>query len=185
MDLKTLFGTDALTYEQFAEKAKDLKLVDLNEGEYVAKGKYDKADKALKEAQKTIEQLEANKGNTDELEKELQKYKDAETARQQAEEKATRTAQIRTRFDPLKGENKYLNEGTENWIFSEFEKALSDKQYEGKSDAEVYAAITKDKNIYVNPNEPFINSPVGRRPAGNTMDDYLKSKYKNNPFFKG
>ena len=65
MDLKSLFGTDALTYEQFAEKAKDLKLVDLNEGEYVAKGKYDKADNALKEAKKTIEQLEANKGNTD------------------------------------------------------------------------------------------------------------------------
>lgn len=185
MDLKSLFGTEALTYEQFAEKAKELKLVDLNEGEYVSKGKYDKTDNALKEARETIKSLEANASNTEEIAKELQKYKDAEEARKQAEEKATRTAQIRNRFDPLKGDNKYLNEGTENWIFSEFEKALSDKQYEGKSDAEVYAAITKDKNIFINPQEPFKNSPIGRIPASTKGEEYLKNKYNNNPFFKG
>ena len=30
----------------------------------------------------------------------------------------------------------------------------------GKSDADIYAAITKDKNIYENPNGKFINPPA-------------------------
>jgi hypothetical protein len=40
MDLKELFGTDPLTFEQFEEKTKGLKLVDLNEGGYISKEKY-------------------------------------------------------------------------------------------------------------------------------------------------
>ncbi len=72
MDLKAIFGEEALTLAQFQEKTKDMKLVDLSGGEYVAKGKYDgdikKVKDELVEAKKTITTLEANKGDTAALE---------------------------------------------------------------------------------------------------------------------
>lgn len=145
--------------------------------------KLDTATKQIDELSETVKNAEGKDGTITELQKKVKEYEDAETARKEAAKEAERKAAIRTRFDPLKGENKYLNEGTENWIFGEFEKALADKANEGKSDADIYEAITKDKNVFENPQDPFKNPPVDKNKKGG--NDYMSQKYSGNPWFKG
>lgn len=144
--------------------------------------KLDTATKQIDELSETVKNAEGKDGTITELQKKVKEYEDAETARKEAAKEAERKAAIRTRFDPLKGENEYLNEGTENWIFGEFEKALSDKTYEGKSDTEIYTAITKDKNIFVNPQEPFKVPP--QNPNNRDTDGIEKAFLARNPNIK-
>lgn len=131
------------------------------------------AEETIKDLNEKIGKIEADGTAIDELKQKVADYEKAENDRKDAEEKAKKTAALRGRFDGLKGDKKYLNEGTENWIFGEFEKALSDEANTGKSDSEIYEAITKDKNIYVNPNQA-IDMPEAN-PDGNTE----KPKFKN------
>lgn len=60
MDLKVLFGSEALTYEQFEEKLKagNVKLANLTEGGYVDKNKLDAKQKELDAANTTITNLQ-------------------------------------------------------------------------------------------------------------------------------
>lgn len=104
------------------------------------------------------------------LQDKIKKFEDAEAARIQKENTAKEHDALKARFAPLKGENKFLNEGTENWMFEEFKKAIALEENKGKSDAAVYEAVTKDKNIYENPNQKFINPPVGGG-VGNNSDE--------------
>lgn len=56
--LKALFGDEALTFEQFAEKvnnAADVKLGNLAGGQYVEKDKYDDVSKQLETANANLE----------------------------------------------------------------------------------------------------------------------------------
>ncbi len=78
MDLKAIFGSEALTREQFQEKTKDMKLVDLTAGEFVDKRKFDSEHAELVKAKETIKALEASKGDTAALEAKIQKYKEAD-----------------------------------------------------------------------------------------------------------
>lgn len=58
--LKEVFGEEALTFEQLSEKLKDnkdIKLVNLAGGEYVAKKKYDDISTELSTAKGTIDEL--------------------------------------------------------------------------------------------------------------------------------
>ena len=109
---------------------------------------------------------DANKVDVKALQDRIKEFEDAEETRKQTEAAAKETEALKTRFSSLKGENKFLNEGTENWIFGEFKNALELEENKGKGDAEIYAAITKDKNIYENPNNRFVNPPVGNQGGG-------------------
>lgn len=64
--LKKLFADGALTWEQFKEAVKDMKLVDLKQGEYVSK---DKFENLLDEKNGLKEQLEERDGQLAELKK--------------------------------------------------------------------------------------------------------------------
>ena len=109
MDFTSIFNGEALTLEQFTEKTKGMKLADLATGEYVSKGKYDadlkKERDNLKEARDTIATLETNKGDTEALQAELDKYKAAEEKRQQEAAQAAARAEMLDRFNRAKGEN--------------------------------------------------------------------------------
>ena len=50
------------------------------------------------------------------------------------------------RLDKVTGEKKYLNEYTRNGILSEFMSAVEDKANAGKSDADLFAQIIKDRD---------------------------------------
>ena len=100
---------------------------------------------------------DAEKVDVKGLQDRLKAFEDAETARKQSEAKAQELEALKARFAPLRKDNTFLNEGTEKWIFDEFSKALGLEENKGKSDADIYEAITKDKNIYQSPNQVFTN----------------------------
>ena len=168
--LKNVFGDKALTFADFKaalEADKSIKLANLADGKYVDKDKLDKKINELTEAQNTItklngeiETLKTNGADVEQLKHTIADYEAKEQKRTADETAAKELEAIKARFSPLKGDKAFLNEGTENWMFEEFRKAIALEENKGKSDADIYEAITKDKNIYENPNSKFVNPPA-------------------------
>ena len=159
--LKGLGLDDDTVQKIFAENGKDIKreqekTLDLQQ-------KLDTAQKQIDEMSETVKTATGMDETIKMLQEKILNYERAEEQRKQTEQAAESMARLKARFEPLRGTNNFLNEGTEKWIFSEFEKAIADKSNEGKSDAEIYTAITKDKNIYVNPQEPFMVPPASNK----------------------
>lgn len=127
---------------------------------------------------------DATKIDVKALQDRIKEFEDAEETRKQNETALRETEALKTRFSSLKGENVFLNEGTESWMFEEFKKALSLDENRSKSDAEIYEAITKDKNIYQNPNQILKSPPVGRSNVQKGDKAYMDNFYEGNPFYK-
>ena len=128
------------------------------------------------------EQVNGLQGDSEEIGTLRQKVTDYETAEQQRAkdtEAAEKQAAMKRRFEPLSGDRKFLNEATAGWMLSEFEKAVADEQNAGKSDAEIYEAITKDANIYENPQQQVVVPPVGSSGA-DADDEFAKRMAKYN-----
>lgn len=150
------------------------------------KTQLDAANEQIKILSETVKSAEGKDETITTLQQKVKEYEDAEADRKKQAQEAERRAGIKARFDGLKGDNQYLNEGTESWMLGEFEKAIADKGNAGKSDADIFAAITKDKNIFVNPQQDkFTNPKIGNLPPTSTDKQYLETKYKNNPFYIG
>ena len=180
MDFTEIFNGESLTLEQFNERTASMKLADLTSGEYVAKGKYDsdlkKARDDLKTAKETIATLESNKGDTEALQAELDKYKQADEARQKAEQEAAAHAALVERFNGVKGDREFSSQFAESGLLEAFNKAISDPANTGKGDKELFDALTKDAaGLFKNPqqekvkidgvnNTPTINEP-GKMPT--------------------
>lgn len=169
--LNTIFGDKALTFDEFKtaiEADKNIKLVNLTGGKYVDVSKFDKKVEELQSANDTIsklnseiEQLKENGADVQKLKDTIADYEAKEQKRLDDEKAAKELKSLKERFVPLKGEKTFFNEGTENWIFNEFKNALSLEENKGKSDAEIYETVTKDKNIYTNPNQKLETPPAG------------------------
>lgn len=179
--LKNLGLDDDIIQKIMAENGKDIEREKGKATEY--KTQLDTANEQLKTLTDTVKAAEGKDDTIKTLQDKVTAYEKAENARKESEQAAQHKAALKARFDPLKGENTYLNEGTENWIFGEFEKALADQSNAGKSDADIFAEVTKDKNIFVNnQQEQFRNPPVGRKQMTNSQQEYMKSKYGKNPW---
>ena len=181
MDFTEIFKGESLTLEQFAERTKDMKLADLSTGEYVAKGKYEadvkKAKDELKTAKDTIATLEAAKGDTDALQAELDKYRQADEARQKAEQEAAAHAALVDRFNKVKGERQFSSEYAESGLLDAFDKAVSDPANTGKGDKELFDALTKDvAGIWKNPQqEPVKIAGVNTAPGAKYTADQIRA----------
>lgn len=164
MDFTEIFKGESLTLEQFNERTSDLKLADLSTGDYVAKGKYDsdikKACDDLKTAKETIATLEANKGDTDALQAELDKYKQADEARQKAEQEAKERATLEERFNKAVNGKEFANDLVRSGTLDAFSRALNDPANTGKGDKELFDALTKDAaGIWKNPQQETVKVP--------------------------
>ena len=145
-DIKKLF--DSATDDQI--KA----LLDINSADIgKAKKGSDDLSAQLKTAQDdlaaaktTIGELEKSKGDTTALQAEIDKYKTAEEKRANDEKTAAARAEISGRFDKALGDRKFAHEYIRNGVLSDFEKALADEKNKGKGDAEIFDALTKDKD---------------------------------------
>lgn len=181
--LKSLGLTEEQIQKIHAENGKDIK----REQDKAAdvQTKLTAANEQIKTMSDTIKAAEGKDATISELQKKVADYDAAESKRKAAETEASRVAAVRARFDPLKGKNKYINQATEDWMFSEFDKALQDKGNAGKSDADIYAAITKDQNVFMNPQGSFHIPPMGAGGTGTDETKYVTQKYKGNPFFAG
>lgn len=190
--LKNVFGDKALTFAEFSQAVEadgKIKLINLADGGYVSKEKLDKKINELSDAQTTITDLkvkleDAEKVDVKALQDRLKTYEDAENTRKQNEDKAKELEALKARFNPLRKDNKFLNEGTEKWMFDEFTKALALDENKGKSDADIYEAIAKDKNIYENPNQLLRSPQVGGTNSPKGDKAYMDEFYKGNPFYK-
>ena len=161
MDFTEIFKGESLTLEQFTERTANMKLADLSTGEYVAKGKYEadvkKARDDLKTAKDTIATLEANKGDTDALQAELDKYRQADEARQKAEQEAAAHKAMEDRFNAVLGDKQFANDLVRNGTMDAFFRALNDHANTGKGDKELFEALTKDAaGIWKNPQQETV-----------------------------
>ena len=181
MDFTDIFKGESLTLEQFNERTASMKLADLSGGEYVAKGKYDsdlkKARDDLKTAKETISTLEANKGDTDALQAELDKYKQADEARQKAEQEAAAHAALVERFGKVKGDREFSSKFAEAGLLDEFNKAINDPANTGKGDKELFDALTKDAaGLFKNPQqEPVKIAGVNTAPGAKYTADQIRA----------
>lgn len=191
MDFTEIFNGESLTLEQFTERTANMKLADLSGGEYVAKGKYDadvkKAKDDLKTAKDTIATLEAAKGDTDALQAELDKYKQADEARQKAEQEAAAHKAMEDRFNAVLGDKQFANDLVRNGTMDAFSRALNDPANTGKGDKELFEALTKDAaGIWKNPQQETVKVPgVTGSWADSDNNERMMRKVMGLPIAKG
>lgn len=111
----------------------------------------------LKEAQETIKTMEANKGDLEGLQAELEKYKQAEADRQQAEQEAAARAAIMERFNKAAEGKEFSNDLAKNGLMEAFRSAVNDPANTGKGDAELFGMLTKDvPGLFKNPQQETV-----------------------------
>lgn len=121
-----------------------------------------------------IKTFDGDKTKLEELQKKVADFERAEIKRKEEQQAAELDKAMRERFTPLRGEREYFNKYAEKETYENFKTALADKANAGKSDVDIYAAITKDKDIY-RPKEKFINPPVGGK-TDPGADDVAKAR---------
>lgn len=112
------------------------------------------------ELSEKVKGLDGSTQQIEELNKKVTEFEEAEKKRKEEQQAAELENALRERFKGLNGEKKYINEYTEKAVFEDFKAATSDTANAGKSDADIYTALTKDKNIYLNPQQTKI-PPAG------------------------
>lgn len=185
MDFTSIFNGEALTLAQFNEKTKGMKLANLSTGEYVAKGKdneqkeeIESLKRQLAEKDETIANLEKAKGDADSMQKELDRYKQAEADREKAEKEAQMDAILtQTAESALEG-REFVNDYTRNYFLGELKKAIQDPANKGKKPADLFADMTKDVDgVFKNPqHEPLKIAGVTKTDtSGNMTKDQIMS----------
>lgn len=176
--LQELFGQEALTYEQLAEKlqkagkdGKPAKLVDLSQGEYMGVDKYknleqerDGFKEQLGTAQETITTMEKNASDAEGIKQTAEQYKtDAEKARQEADEKVS-AANYRVAAIEAAGTHTFTSKGARTAYIDALTKSglpLKDGEITGLSDYNTKYKES-DPEAFKDPNAappPQINVP--------------------------
>lgn len=114
----------------------------------------DAANAALTKAQDTIKALEANKGDFEKVQKELDDYKAAEQKRIDDEKAAQARTKLLARMDAVIGDRKFIHDKMRDIVADEFGKAIADESNAGKADKDVFEAIVKDQGYFKSQNPP-------------------------------
>lgn len=193
--LKELFS-EPLTFEAFSKAIteKGIKLADLSSGEYVGKGKFDKACDELKSAKETISQITAEldglkaagasaedyKTQLEALRKDVAAKEEKERADRAAAEKE---ASLKARYDSVcVGKDgkplEWAHNAVKDSYFNRFAAAVVDKLNEGKSDADIFHELTKDDGAAFK-GVQAITLLGGKSidPHGISRDDFKKMNY--------
>lgn len=156
-----------ITDEQLG-KILDINSADIGKakGDYdKVKGDLDKANEDIEKYQNKITELETTVNNGEDFKKKFEDLKKeidderAETKRKA--EEAAEEAAMSERFKTVVGEQKWRDELTEKAVYSEFKTALKDEANKGKGDKDILEALTKDKNYWMNPNQPANMAGMG------------------------
>lgn len=133
-------------------------------------------DSEIADYKNTISELEKASGDAEELNKRIQELQKAITEREEADKQAATEKALADRFGAVLGEKKFVNDFTKNGIYAEFKTALEAEENKGKSDADIYAAIVKDRNgIFENPNPISITGGSINRDPGTMEDDQIRA----------
>lgn len=117
----------------------------------------DAANAALAKANDTIKALEANKGDIEKVQKELDDYKAAEQKRIADEKAAAERSELLTRMDAAMNGRKFIHDKMRDIVADEFGKAIRDKANLGKADKDIFESITKDQGYFASQNPPAGN----------------------------
>lgn len=104
-----------------------------------------------------LQRLQAAKDDAEALRAELDRYKAAEETRTANEKAAAEREALQERFRAVCGENRFASEFTEQGVFASFSQAVNDPANIGKGDAELFAALTKDKDGIFQSKNPSVN----------------------------
>lgn len=100
--------------------------------------------------------------------------------------KVAKETKLKERFANAHGGKKFVNSYTEQGLLGEFGAEIEKPENNGKSDADIYGAITKDRaDLYANERRGFDVPGSGSVTPPTDAQSYIAEKYKNNPFFKG
>lgn len=172
MDWESIFGEEALTREQFEEKVKGFKLVDLTDGEYVGKGKLDAALKAKAEAVKAAEEARKQLDGDDGLKAEVARLTTELAAKDKSIEEATKSAEeAKAESNRATRERAVLKRGIDpkvsDFVLYKAEQLVSD---------EVEFDTALDKFLADNPDyatapsvEKISGKPTEGRPDGDSL----------------
>src|SRR5574344_775368 len=124
-------------------------------------------DKAITELNEKIKAFDGTETKLKELTDKVSTYEQKETERIEAEKQAQIDSELKTRFNAVVGENKFKHADIENGRFNAFKQALSDENFKGKGDSEIFAEVTKDMDCFVNPQQQTVTMPgVGQSTPG-------------------
>ncbi|MDO4547534.1 MAG: hypothetical protein Q4D04_05525 [Clostridia bacterium] len=123
------------------------------------------AKEALGQHKAIIERLEGDAGDASKLRDEIERYRQAEAERVEAEKLARERAELEARFDAVSGERKYIHDIVRKGVIEDFARALADKDNRGKSDAEIFEALTRDKGYFASQNPPPDMGGIGNTVA--------------------
>lgn len=126
------------------------------------------ANEALKQAQDAIAELEKHKADAAALQKQIDDYRAAEADRKKAEEAAQAHNALLARMDKVMNGRKLIHDRMRDLIAEDFAKALADPENTGKSDADVFDAVTKDQNYFANQAPDFQMASVGKAATGDS-----------------
>lgn len=181
--LKEVFGSEALTYDQLAEKLKGsttVKLGNLAGGAYVGADKY----KALETKVTGLEE-QLGAANTKLAGYDPEWKAKAEQAAKDAEARVA-AVQFDTALDAALTAAKAKNPATVKALLKMDGLKLSDGQVIGLK--EQLETIQKDNDFLFESDQPQqtpkFTKPGTPPPAGGTDKDYLDGFYKDNPFYK-
>ena len=146
-DIRNLFA-DA-TNEQI-KALLDINSADIGKAKESMQKDLDAANAALKTANETIESLKAE--DVDGMKKKIADYEKADEERKAAEKAAAERAELEERFNAASGDRKYIHDMVREGVMTDFGKALQDKANRGKSDREIFDALTQDKGYFASMN---------------------------------
>lgn len=146
----------------------------------------DTANDALAKAQETIKSLEESKGDTEKLQQQLDAYKAAEDKRIADEKAAQEHTELMERMDAALNGRNFIHERMRDLVAEDFAAALKDKAYRGKSDADVFEAITRDKGYFAQQTVPVPNMPKPGElpPKVDSREAFLKLSMSEQAKFK-
>lgn len=100
--------------------------------------------------------------------------------------KAARETELKGRFATAHGGKKFVNSYTEEGLLGAFKSEIEKPENQGKSDADIYGEITKDRtDLYANERRASDIPGVGRAEPPTNAESYIAEKYQKNPFYKG
>ena len=153
--LKGLELTDEQIRAIQAESGKDVQ---------AEKDKRMAAEDRLSKANEKISNLEGDLTALKDTDPEGLKRKIGELEQQIADrkaedEKAVMEKNMTERFEKVLGDGKFVNDITKSGVYAEFKAALLDENNKGKSDADIYDSLTKDRADLFASKNPEVDIP--------------------------
>ena len=113
-----------------------------------ARGNATQLQADLDAANQTITQLRTTAGEVEGLRQQVQQYQQQEQQRQQAEAAAQARQQLLTRMDAVMNGREFIVDELRDLVADRFQAALGEQANVGRSDADVFEALVRDKGYF-------------------------------------